>query len=276
MDLTSKQNIQLLLKNRGLQPQKGFGQNFLIDPTLPQKLVDAAGVGEADTVLEIGPGIGAITQALAEKAKLVIAVEKDREMVGVLQETLKDFKNVRVIQGDILRVPFSELQLPASYQVVGNLPFYLTAPVIRRFLELIEVQPQSMTLVVQKEVGQRICSKPPDMNILAASVQVYAEPKIISYISKNYFWPQPKVDAALIKITPKPSLVGDTSLFFKIVKAGFSQPRKQLLNNLSQGLKKPREEITAWLQKNNINPQQRAETLSINDWLKLIKSATVF
>ena len=129
-----------------------------------------------------------------------------------------------------------------------------------------------MTLVVQKEVAQRICAKPPKMSILANAVQFYAEAEIVSYLSKKSFYPEPKVDAALIKIIPRPAPMGDSKMFFEVVKAGFSHPRKQLLNNLSQGLKKSREEVTAWLQKNNISPQQRAETLSIEDWIKLMKS----
>ena len=276
MDLTDKQNLQLLLKKHGLKPQKRFGQNFLIDGELPQKLVAAAQIGAQDTVLEIGPGIGAITRTLAQKAKRVIAVEKDRNMVEILKETVGNFENVEIICDDIRR---SDLPLnfgggPTSinYKVVGNLPFYLTAPVIRKFLEMSEAGPQSMTLVVQKEVAQRICAKPPKMSILANSVQFYADPEMISMISKKSFFPQPKVDATLIKITPRPVAMEDSRLFFEVVKAGFSHPRKQLLNNLAQGLEKSRTDTLAWLQKNNINPQQRAETLSVDDWINLVKS----
>jgi len=274
MDLTSKQNVELLLKKHGLRPQKRLGQNFLIDRDLPQKLVAAAQIDAQDTVLEIGPGIGAITQALAQKAKSVIAIEKDRNMVEILKETLKEFSNVEIVQADVLRVdlPQNKEGGRTSFKIVGNLPFYLTAPVIRKFLELSEAGPQSMTLVVQKEVAQRICAKPPKMSILANAVQFYAEAEIVSYLSKKSFYPEPKVDAALIKIIPRPAPMGDSKMFFEVVKAGFSHPRKQLLNNLSQGLKKSREEVTAWLQKNNISPQQRAETLSIEDWIKLMKS----
>ena len=281
MDLTSKQNIQLLLKNRGLQPQKRFGQNFLINQDLPQRLVATAQINEKDTVLEIGPGVGAITQALAQKAKLVIAVEKDRNMVEILKETLKNYKNVEIICDDIRRsdLPFNFGVGPTSqkYKVVGNLPFYLTAPVIRMFLEMKEVRPLSLTLVVQKEVAQRICAQPPKMSILANSVQFYADAEIVSYISKNSFWPQPKVDAAIIKIIPNPQLAGsflanDEDLFFKIMKAGFSQPRKQLANNLSKGLKIDKIEIGEWLTKNNIKPEQRAETLNLSDWINLTEN----
>ena len=273
MDLTDKQNVQLLLKKHGLKPLKRFGQNFLIDGELPQKLVAAAQIGAQDTVLEIGPGIGAITRTLAQKAKRVIAVEKDRNMVEILKETVGNFENVEIICDDIRR---SDLPLnfgggPTSqkYKVVGNLPFYLTAPVIRKFLEMSEVGPQSMTLVVQKEVAQRICAKPPKMSILANSVQFYADPEMISVISKKSFFPQPKVDAALIKITPRPTPMGDKDLFFKIVKAGFSQPRKQLIGNLSKGLRINRKTVEDWLLKTKIRPAQRAETLDVGDWINL-------
>ena len=273
MDLTDKQNIQLLLKKYGLEPQKRFGQNFLIDEELPRKLVAAAEINAQDTILEIGPGIGAITRTLAQKAERVIAVEKDREMVEILKETLKDFGNIDVVQNDILRFDLPRLRLMlggrTSFKVVGNLPFYLTAPVIRKFLEMKEVKPLSLTLVVQKEVAQRICAKPPKMSILANSVQFYADPEIISVISKKSFFPQPKVNAALIKITPGSALMRDNKMFFEVVKAGFSHPRKQLLNNLAQGLKKSREDTAVWLQKNNISPRQRAETLGVDDWVRL-------
>jgi len=280
MDLTDKQTIQFLLKNRGLRPLKRFGQNFLINKDLPQQLVAAAEIKAEDTVLEIGPGIGAITQALAQKAKRIVAVEKDRNMVEILKETLKEFKNVEIICDDIRR---SDLPLnfgggltSQKYKVVGNLPFYLTAPVIRQFLELAEVgSPLTMTLVVQKEVAQRICAKPPKMSILANSVQFYADPKIISIISKESFWPKPEVDAAIIEIRSTKSEIRnniDKNLFFKIMKAGFSHPRKQLINNLVDGLKMDRGVIGNWLKKNNISAPQRAETLSIDDWVNLTKS----
>lgn len=271
MDLTDRQTLQLLLKKHGLKPLKRFGQNFLINKDLPQKLLAATEIDEKDTVLEIGPGIGAITQELAKRAKKVIAVEKDRNMVEILKETLKGFKNTEIIQGDILKISNSKF-LIANYKIVGNLPFYLTAPVIRMFLEMKEGKPLSMTLVVQKEVGQRICAGPPEMSILANAVQFYADAEIISIISKESFWPQPGVDAALIKITPRLGPMGDSKMFFRMIKAGFSHPRKQLLNNLAQGLKKSREDIAIWLQKNNISPQQRAETLNVDDWINLTKS----
>ena len=269
MNQSSKQYTKNLLQKYKAQPIKRFGQNFLIDQSAIKKIIEAADLKSNDIVLEIGPGPGVLTQELAKKAKKVIAIEKDIKMIEIIKETLKEFNNIEIIQGDALKIAYN--QLPSPYKVVGNLPFYLTAPIIRQFLES-DNPPEEMTLIVQKEVGQRICAKPPKMSILAVSVQIYAEPKIVSYISKRSFWPSPKVDSAIIKI----SKIGlnqeiNKDLFFKIVKAGFSQPRKQLINNLSKGLEMEREKSEKWLLKNKIEPSQRAETLKIEDWLKLLE-----
>lgn len=277
MSLTSKRNIKNLLKKYYIRPLKRLGQNFLIDETAIKKIIRTANLSSEDIVLEIGPGIGVLTQEIAKRVKKVIAVEKDPKMDEILKETLKDLRNIEIIREDILKFQtLDRKDLPTNYKVVGNLPFYLTAPVIRKFLELIDIQPQLMVLVVQKEVGQRIVAKPPRMNLLAVSVQIYAKPEIVSYISKKSFWPSPKVDSAIIKIVPKkPPLSTRTlpvGLFFKIVKAGFSQPRKQILNNLSKGLKLNKEEVKSWLLKNEIQPEQRAETLGIEEWIKLTNS----
>ncbi len=273
MNLTSVKTLKNIFKQYQLRPLKRLGQNFLIDKGAIKKVIKATGLSSEDIVLEIGPGLGVLTQELAKKAKRVIAVEKDPRMVEILKERLKDFKNIEVINSDILKWEPKYKILNTKYKIVGNLPFYLTAPVIRQFLEGVEIKPQYMVLVVQKEVGQRICARPPKMSVLSVSVQIYAQPEIISYLPRKSFWPQPKVDSTIIKITPKKLRVGiDKEKFFKIVKAGFSQPRKQLINNLSKGLKAKKEKVENWLLKNNIQPIQRAETLSINDWLKLTKS----
>jgi len=278
MALVLKSEVKKMLKKHNLRPSKRLGQNFLVDKGVVRKIIEAADLQPDDIVLEIGPGLGVLTRELAKKAKKVIAVEKDKNMVEILAETLKNFKNVEIIHGDIRKktpgVFSSTPGVETGYKVVANLPFYLTAPAIRKFLESVEVRPQQMVLVVQKEVAQRICAKVPDMNLLAVSVQFYAEPEIISYISKKSFWPQPKVDSAIIKIAPFKIRRGSElrQLFFKIVRAGFSQPRKQLANNFSKMLKLDKEKVKEWLLKNDIQPSQRAETLTINDWLKLRRS----
>ncbi|KPJ73702.1 hypothetical protein AMJ48_00715 [Parcubacteria bacterium DG_74_1] len=275
MHLGPKAAIKNLLKKYRVQPSKGLGQNFLIDKGAVNKVIKAADLRLEDVVLEIGPGLGVLTQKLAEKVKKVMAVEKDPSLIRILNNELRimKVKNVKVTQGDILKILNSKLPIPNSYKVVANLPFYLTAPAIRKFLEA-DTQPKSMLLIVQREVAQRICAKPPKMNLLAVSVQFYADPKIISYVSKKSFWPQPKIDAAIIKIIPYKSALLSASLrfyFFKIVRAGFSQPRKQLINNLFKKLKVDKMKIGSWLWESNIQSSQRAETLSIKDWLKLTK-----
>jgi len=287
MNLASKKVIQNLLKKYQLRLSKRLGQNFLIDRGAIKKIIKTTNLTPQDIVLEIGPGIGTLTQELAKKARRVITVEKDQRLVEILKEILKTSENVKIIHGDILQI--SNFQsLISNYKVVGNLPFYLTAPVIRKFLEyknLARGGPKEMVLVVQKEVGQRICAKPPDMNLLAVSVQFYAKPEIVSFVSRKSFWPQPKVDSAILRIAP---LIGafrkliNADLFFEIVKAGFSQPRKQLINNLSQALLPVYKQgginrgvIRNWLLKNNIQPNQRAETLTIEDWIDLTKSCKI-
>lgn len=273
-----------LLYKYGFKPSKGLGQNFLVDKNALKKIIDTADLKSDDVVLEIGPGIGTLTKELAKKADRVIAVEKDKKMCDILKETLKDYKNIEVIQGDALKIFNSQFSISnkfpnfstLKYKVVANIPYYITSPLIRTFLET-ENQPSVMVLMVQKEVAQRICAKPPNMSLLSVSVQFYATPKIISYVSKNCFWPIPKVDSAIIKIDCIKKNKLDINLFFEIVKMGFSQPRKQLVNNLAglkflNGVKLIKEEITLWLLENKIDPKQRAESLSVDDWINLTKS----
>jgi len=270
------EEIKRLLKKYNIYPSKRLGQNFLVDEGILKKIVEAAELSKNDIVLEVGPGIGNLTVELAKSVKKVIAVEKDQDLVRILKELLDCWKvrNVRIVEGDIRKIENCKLKIENCYKVVANIPYYLTSPLIRKFLEASNA-PKEMILMVQKEVAQRICAKPPDMSILAVSVQFYAKPEIISFVSKKSFWPQPKVDSAIIKI--KPLINADkrlinADLFLKTVKTGFSQPRKQLANNLSNGLKMDKGKVKNWLLKNNIQPTQRAETLTIEDWLKLLKS----
>lgn len=267
--------VKKLLKKYGIYPSKRLGQNFLIDKRIFQKIIKAANLSKNDIVLEIGPGIGNLTLELAKEVKKIVAIEKDKKMCEALKEILinLNIKNVEIINQDILRVD-PKLYTLKSYKIVANLPYYITSPVIRKFLEM-EKQPKEMILMVQKEVAKRICAKPPKMSILAVSVQFYAKPEIISFVSKRSFWPQPKVDSTIIKITPCRSVhtIGvNPLLFFKIVKAGFSHPRKQLINNFSKKLKINKEKIKNWLLENRIQPSQRAETLTLKDWLNLTNS----
>jgi 16S rRNA (adenine1518-N6/adenine1519-N6)-dimethyltransferase len=276
METTSKKTVKILLRGQKTLPQKKFGQNFLIDKGVINKFMEAAGIQKDDIVVEVGPGTGILTLELAKRAKRVIAIEKDEKMTEILDKTLEEFKNVKIIHGDIRQPQSWETETGNRYKVVANIPFYLTAFLIRSFLEKKPPRgwpPQEMTLVIQKEVAQRICSKVPDMNLLAVCVQFYAKPKIISYISKKSFWPIPKVDSAIIKISDIKNQLSENErdYFFKIVKAGFSQPRKQILNNLSGGLRTDKSIVKSWLLKNNVESVRRAETLSMEDWISLAK-----
>jgi 16S rRNA (adenine1518-N6/adenine1519-N6)-dimethyltransferase len=275
MDLTSPATIKQLLSKYETRPSKGLGQNFLIDAHVLEKIIDEADIKPTDTILEVGPGIGTLTQKLAEHGGKIVAVEKDKKMIEVLKETLKDFKNVEILDDDILKLDPKPYTLN-PYKLVANIPYYLTSPLIRKFLES-KNPPSEIILMVQKEVAKRICSNPPDMSLLAVSVQFYAKAKIVSYVSKNCFWPSPKIDSAIIKITPQKKYDVSPDLFFSVVKAGFSQPRKQLVNNLTtlksaDGVKLTKDKISAWLLQNNLKSNQRAETLTISDWINLTKS----
>ena len=273
----NQKEVKNLLKKYNLRPSRGLGQNFLVDEGVLKKIIEAANLSKSDVVLEVGPGIGNLTLELAKRVKKVIAIEKDLGMIEVLRINLKNFKNVEILKGDALKIISHKLSATASvlwprYKVVANIPYYLTSHLIRKFLEA-KNQPKEIILMVQKEVAQRICAKPPDMSILAVSVQFYAKPEIISFVSKKSFWPSPKVDSAILRITQiHTDKKTDSHRFFRIVKAGFSQPRKQIINNLSKMLTLNKNEVKKWLLKNRIKPRQRAETLNIENWVKLTET----
>ena len=277
MDLCSKRTIKKILKEHGLSPSKRLGQNFLIDKTILKKILQGADLQANEVVLEIGGGIGTLTQALAKKVKKVIVVEKDPRLVSLLKETLKNFHNIEIIEGDILKILNSKSESLKSklkskgYKVVANLPFYLTAPLIRKLLES-SYRPKEIVLIVQKEIAQRITAKPPHMNLLALSCQFYGRAKIIGYVSKKSFWPQPEVSGAIITLKPKglkPKV--EKEVFFKIVKAGFCHPRKKLVNNLTKNLGVEKEIILKILKNAKINKDLRPENLSIKNWITLGK-----
>lgn len=246
-----------ILKKYGIKPSKRLGQNFLIDKGVLEKIIEAAKLSADDIVLEIGPGLGVLTIELAKRVKKVIAIEKDERMCKILRENLKDYKNVEIVNEDILKISNDKIQMPneiqsSNYKLVANLPYYITSPVIKKFLET-ENKPELMVLMVQKEVAQRITAQPGNMSLLSVAVQFYADAKIIDYVSKKSFYPQPKVDSAIIKIVPKPIPKINTEKFFNLVRKGFSSKRKMLKNNL--GI--------------DIGSKARAQELSIDDWLNL-------
>lgn len=271
LNLTSKKAIKELLNQHGLRPLKRLGQNFLISSNVVDKVIATANLKPGNIVLEVGPGIGALTIEIAKKAKQVIAVEKDKKFANILGDILKSqsINNVKIINADILKYQNTN----KKYKLIANLPYNIATAVIMKFLEG-KNPPQVMVVMLQKEVGQRICEKPPNMSKLAVFSQFYSRPEIVGYVSKRNFFPQPKVDSAILKITPLNDFRNkvDEKLFSKIVKAGFVHPRKQLVNNLSKDLALSRKQTEQWLSKNNVKPSQRAESLSLGNWVTLTKS----
>ncbi|HET9910017.1 MAG TPA: 16S rRNA (adenine(1518)-N(6)/adenine(1519)-N(6))-dimethyltransferase RsmA [Anaerolineales bacterium] len=266
-------NAAALLKHYGLRAHKGLGQNFLQDPLALERIVEAADIQPSDHVLEIGPGLGSLTRYLAAAAKEVVAVELDSNLLLPLEKILSPYDNAHVIQGDILKLSPSELINESNYIVVANIPYYITSAVIRHLLES-DKKPRRIVLTVQREVAQRICAKPGDMSLLALSVQVYGKPRIAARIPAGAFFPAPKVDSAVLTVDIYPSPLIQPELletFFKLIKAGFSQKRKTLRNALSSGLRISPSEAENLLRRADIDPQRRAETLSIEEWERLCK-----
>ena len=277
--------VPALLKKYGLRPSKGLGQNFLVDENALLKILNTAEITDSDLILEVGPGLGSLTRYLGTAARKVVAVELDNRLLPALHETLASFKNVEIIVGDILEqnpidLLFSDQQSALSdqptYKVVANIPYYITSALIRHLLEA-EIQPNSMVLTLQKEVAQRICAQPPKMSLLALSVQVFGQPKIAAKIPAGAFYPIPSVDSSVIKIKLYPdSLISRHLLpdFFLLAKAGFSQKRKTLRNTLAAGMHWPKDQAVAILTEADIDPQRRAQTLSLKEWKALTISAT--
>ncbi len=258
----------LLLKKHGLHADKRLGQNFLQDAGALERIVRAADITQEALVLEVGSGLGSLTRYLAAAAGRVVAVELDKRLIPVLKNVLKPYSNITIVAGDILKLSSTQLALSEGYIVVANIPYNLTSAIIRHLLES-SPRPQRMILTVQREVAERICANPPDMSLLALSVQVYGKPAIVTHIPAGAFFPAPKVDSAAVRIDIHPTALipsPELEIFFKLIKAAFSQKRKTLRNSLSAGLKISTEQSQALLIKAGIDPQRRAETISLEEW----------
>jgi 16S rRNA (adenine1518-N6/adenine1519-N6)-dimethyltransferase len=264
--------VKNLIRQSGLKARKSLGQHFLIDEAILSTIIDAAELSSKDTVIEVGPGLGILTTELARYAGNVIAVELDAQLASLLQRRLASLSNLRVINADILKVKPSQLLGGKSkYKVVANLPYYITSPVLRYFVEA-SPKPSLMVMMVQKEVGQAIVAGPGKMSLLAVSLHMYSQARIISYVPSRCFYPQPKVDSVVLRfdVLPEPAVkVRDMNGFFEVVKSGFSSPRKQLHNSLAHGLGMKPAEVAPFLKQADIDPKRRAETLSLEEWAKL-------
>ncbi len=274
-----------LLRQFDLKARKGLGQHFLIDEQVLKLIGSTAELAPTDVVVEIGPGLGVLTKELAGQAGWVIAIEIDSKLAATLRQTLASIDNITIINDDILHIDPADLphelggEFPAGrfkYKVVANLPYYITSPVLRHFLEA-SVKPEIMVVMVQKEVAEAISARPGQMSLLSVSVQFYGEPTIVAYVPAQCFYPAPEVDSAILRVNvyPEPVVaVTNEQSFFELVRAGFSASRKQIVNSLAQGLGLPKTEVLSLLEAASIVPQRRAETLTLDEWAKLWQVCT--
>jgi len=262
------------LRQYNLRPKQSLAQNFLVEEAHLERIAAAAMLEQTDTVLEIGPGPGSLTTHLAKEAGRVVAVELDDRFIEPLETHFADQPHVTIVHGDILDLDPAHLMqqamaaTPPTYKVVANLPYYITSAVLRHLLEA-TTPPTSIVVLVQKEVAERICAQPGNLSILAISVQYYAKPTLVHHVPAAAFYPPPKVDSAVLHLAcyPMPAVPDvATNIFFRVVRAGFSQKRKQLANTLSAGLHLAKADAIAALTAANIDPKRRAETLTLDEW----------
>lgn len=277
--LTSPRILKELVERHGFRFNKGLGQNFLIDENILNKIVLAARIGPEDRVLEVGPGVGTLTRTLAEKALQVTTVEIDKDLLPILQETLKDYSNVTVLHGDILKLDLREMTTDQfgdhSFKVVANLPYYITTPIIMGFLEA-ELPCETIVVMIQKEVAERMLAKPgtKEYSSLSIAVQYYTSPRMIGKVPASVFMPPPKVDSIVIALDRRdepPVKVMDRGLFFKVIKAAFAQRRKTLINTLSMdaSLGRSKGDWLKILNECGVDPARRGETLSIFEFANI-------
>jgi 16S rRNA (adenine1518-N6/adenine1519-N6)-dimethyltransferase len=270
-DLTNIHELRNLLYTHHMRPNKSFGQNFLIDRSVLRRIIEAAEINAGDQVLELGAGTGVLTRELARHARRVVAVELERDMLSLLAETTRNVANVELIERNLLYVDPAAIFGAEAYKLVANLPYYITAPTFRHFLESAN-PPRLLVVMVQYEVAQRIVAAPGDLSLLGVSIQFYGKPDIVAHVPARAFYPAPKVDSAILRVDLKdevPLAHRQRDSFFRLVQAGFSERRKQLHNSLARGLHRKDVEVQAWLKAAGIDPVRRAETLSVEEWLQL-------
>ncbi len=265
--------LQFLCQKYGLKPSKKYGQNFLIDPEPIEKMLEAGQVDKNDAVIEIGPGFGVLTFALSEKVKEIIAYEIEKKLIPYWEKHKPE--NVQIEWGNVLKSQKSKVK-SQKHKVVANLPYQITSALIRTFLES-DNPPELMVLMVQKEVAERICAKKGQMSLLSVAVQYYADPEIVAIVPHSYFWPEPKVDSAIIKLKVHNLPAGGqksikSEEFFRLVKAGFANRRKLLIKNLEVILgKKNKEKLKEIFAELGLQETVRAQELGVEDWINIVK-----
>ncbi len=278
-DIYKVSELSSLLKRHGFIMSKSLGQNFLTDRNIIDKIISSLEIKDGDLVLEIGPGAGALTLALSEKAEIIKAVEIDSKLLPLLHEVLDKAKNAEIINEDFMKADLVILTEGKPYKLIGNLPYYITTPIIMKVLEE-GPHPESMVFTIQKEVAQRLSAKPgkKDYGSITVAANYYCEVEYLFTVSREVFIPKPKVDSAVIKMTPykKPRVkVMDESIFFGLVRAGFGQRRKTLSNSLKQMESLNTTQIKKALADADIDPMRRAETLDIEEFALLSDTVTL-
>lgn len=266
---------RLQLKAKGLKAKKSLGQHFLVDRRALARIADAALLEPDDTVIEVGPGLGVLTREIGRRAGRVISVEIDSGLAGMLSSDPATGNNITVVNADILQTSPVSL-LPSGveeYKVVANLPYYITGAVLRHFLES-AMQPRLMVIMVQKEVARSITAMPGQMSLLSIGVQLFGKAEIVTSVPAKSFHPVPKVDSAVVRVTAYSSQLIEPEYrqgFFRLARAGFGSPRKQLINTLSHGLDLNKDTVAEIMQKADIDYRRRAESLSVEEWLNLFR-----
>lgn len=281
VDLTSPVQLRELLRRHGFRTRKRFGQHFLVDRNTVEKVLDAADIRQGDPVLEIGPGVGTLTQAIAERGADTVAVEVDSDLIPILQEALQGAPNVRIVQADVLSLDLSQFLAGhfggVKVKVVGNLPYYITSPIITQVLEARE-KADRLVLMVQQEVAERLEASPGtrDYGSMSVFVQFYAEVEIAARVPRTVFLPPPDVSSAVVRLIPRtepPVETPSEDLFFDVVHCGFGKRRKTLLNSLSDcpALGLTKDQVSRVLRDAGIDPSLRAERLSLDDFASIAR-----
>jgi 16S rRNA (adenine1518-N6/adenine1519-N6)-dimethyltransferase len=268
MDLSRVEDVRTAMKLAGIKPNKNLGQHFLVDRPSLEAIMGAADVTPADTVLEIGPGLGVMTRPLTTMAGQVVAVETDHTLAELLRRDAPD--NLEVVEQDILQ--FDLARLPAGYKVIANIPYYLTSKILRLLIENPN-PPAVMSLLIQKEVAERVTAIPGKLSILALSVQYYGRPELVRLVERHKFWPPPDVDSAVLRIEyTGPAFPADVHQLFRLIKAGFGEKRKQLKNSLSGGFNLSSGLTQQLLTDAGLGPTARAQELHLADWQRLYEA----
>ena len=270
---TSVRKWRALIESIGLTPSKGKGQNFLFERGVVDRIVRTAGVRPGDQVLEIGPGLGILTEALLAAGAIVTAVELDWRLWPHLHATFDATGRFRLVEGDAMVVPLETTLPPTPYRLIANLPYSVGTAIIRRFLEA-DTPPTTVTVMVQKEVAERMTAGPPDLSILGIATRYFGDPRLVFTVPPVVFYPAPRVESAVIHLVVRPQPVPRPRRehFFSIVTAGFGQKRKNLGNSLAHGLGREKPPTVEWLEAAGIDPMRRAETLTLDEWVRLEKS----